>query len=306
MSPLVCKYVTVAGVRLKYLERSPLASASHPRPQPPLFLLHQLLATAETFAEMVGHLPGDRRIIVLDILSATPEAGFGTLDVSQRYLSGLISQFMLAVDLTRPVLIGHSYGGALALRLAVFHPDEIEALVLMAPAHPFEGYRLHVVDFYLTRWGRFLALSIPAAPSWMILRAYNQAAGSKHRVTMDQLRPYLLILRHRDTLRRVLDILHCWETDMAELRAAILASPIAAPTLLLWGDEDVIVPLATAPALEFHLSAGEHITLDGIGHLLAEEAPFECARLITERLPGRLPRLHEEMGSKGLSLKGIA
>jgi pimeloyl-ACP methyl ester carboxylesterase len=267
--------------------------------------LHQLLATAETFTELVSHLPGDRRIVALDLLSAMPQPESGKLDVGQESLADLIYQFMKAVDLERPVLVGHSYGGALALRLAVFHPEDVEALVLMAPAHPFEGYRLHVVDFYLTRWGRFLALSIPVAPSWMILRAYNQAAGSKHRVTIEQLRPYLVILRHRNTLRRVLDILHCWETDMAELRAAILAAPIAIPTLLLWGDEDVIVPIASAAALELHLAAGERVTLHGTGHLLAEEAPVPCARFILEWLPGNLLPLHEGMSPKSMFLREI-
>lgn len=45
-----------------------------------------------------------------------------------------------AAGLTKPVVVAHSYGGAVALRLALDHPDLISGLVLLAPAsHPWDG-----------------------------------------------------------------------------------------------------------------------------------------------------------------------
>jgi pimeloyl-ACP methyl ester carboxylesterase len=122
-----------------------------------------------------------------------------------------------------------------------------------------------------------LALSIPLAPSWMILRAYNQAAGPKSRIRMRHLRPHLRVLRHRNTLRRVLQILKTWDDDMAELRAALIHAPIAVPTLIIWGEEDPVVPIASAAELKAHLPNSQLVTLPGMGHLLIEEAPTQCA-----------------------------
>ena len=59
---------------------------------------------------------------------------------------------------------------------------------------------------------------------------------------------------------------------------------IAVPTLLIWGDEDPVVPIASAADLEKHLAVSERVTLAGMGHLLSDEAPEECARLIGEWL----------------------
>jgi pimeloyl-ACP methyl ester carboxylesterase len=129
-----------------------------------------------------------------------------------------------------------------------------------------------------------LALSIPLAPSWMILRAYNEAAGSKSRIRMRHLRPYLRVLRNRNTLRRVLEILKTWDEDMDGLREILTKAAIAIPTLLIWGDEDPVVPIASAAELEEHLADSERLTLVGMGHLLAEEAPEECARSVREWL----------------------
>ncbi len=267
--------ITVSGIRLQYIEVLPLQPSS----DPPLFLLHQLLATAETLSELIGHLPSGRRIVALDILSAAP-TGSAPLDLTANSLSTLIAQFLQAIHLDHPMVIGHSYGGDLALWLTSIHNVPLSGLVLLCPAHPFEGYRPHVVAFYLTRWGRFLALCIPIAPRFMILWAYNQAAGPTDPITRRHLQPHLRVLRHRDTLRRVLQILSSWELDMDILRKALTAKPVTLPTLLLWGDHDEVVPPQTARGLEAVLPASELITLPGCGHLLPEEAPEACGKLI--------------------------
>jgi pimeloyl-ACP methyl ester carboxylesterase len=275
--------VVVSGVRVAHIERASVG-AQHASP---VLLLHALLATAESLAELIGELPADRRIVAIDLLSAQPVNTARNLDVHQASLTRLILDFMKQIGLVRPVVIGHSHGGLLALRLAATDPTALKGLVLMSPAHPFGGYRSRVVNFYLRQPGRILALSIPLAPNWMILRAYNAAAGSKSRITMLHLLPHLKVLRNRNTLRRVLEILRTWEEDMDDLRDVLTKAAIAIPTLLIWGDEDPIVPIASAADLEEHLADRERSTLAGIGHLLAEEAPQECARLIGEWLGRR-------------------
>ncbi|HEY5330518.1 MAG TPA: alpha/beta hydrolase [Acidobacteriaceae bacterium] len=273
MDELIQRQVVVGGVRLNYLEREGGDGA-------PILLLHGLLATAETLTELIAGLPEDPRIVAIDLLSAEPVDRAKKLDVHQANLAGLVRGFVESLGLGRPVVIGHSHGGVLALRLAATERGLLRGLVLMAPAHPFGGYRSHVVNFYLRQPGRFLALSIPLAPSWMILRAYNEAAGPKSRIRMRHLRPYLRVLRDRNTLRRVLEMLATWDVDMAELQEALAEQAIEVPTLLIWGDEDPVVPMASAAKLEEHLADCERVTLPGMGHLLAEEAPEACARAI--------------------------
>ncbi len=275
------KQIVVAGVRLHYLE------AGVASPLPPLVLLHQLLATAETLTGLIDHLPADRRVVALDLLSAAPVDG-SPLDTHAPALAELVTGFLRALCLPRPVLVGHSFGGTLALWIAAKDALPLEGLVLLAPAHPFAGYRSHVVAFYLTRWGRFLALCIPLAPRRAILWAYNQAAGPTGPITLRHLAPHLRVLRHRDSLRRVLAILSSWEADMTLLRQKLLARTIELPALLLWGGHDDIVPPASAAALLLSLPAGELHTLPDCGHLLPQEAPADCAGLIRQWL-AKLP-----------------
>ena len=278
------KMVVVDAVEVPYLDRP----ASGEGNAPPILLLHALLATKETLAELIAGMPADRRVVAIDLLFMHP-VGSGSgrrekLDVHQANLARLVQGFMQSVGLERPVAIGHSHGGVLALRLAAMERGLLRGLVLLCPAHPFGGYRSHVVNFYLRQPGRFLALSIPLAPSWMILRAYNEAAGTKRKIRMRHLRPHLRVLRNRNTLRRVLQMLATWDDDMDELRQALAAHAIEEPTLLIWGEEDPVVPIASATELEEHLADSQMVTLPGMGHLLVEEAPEECAGLIREWL----------------------
>ncbi len=274
----------VNGIRLTYMEREAVRKQDTLNILPPILLLHSLLATADTLAELIAGLPTNRRILAIDLLSAQPTGTASRLDVHQASLAALIQDFMKSVGLVQPVVIGHSHGAALALRLAATDRTALKGLVLMSPAHPFGGYRSHVVNFYLRQPGRMLALSIPLAPSWMILRAYNQAAGSKTRIQMRHLRPHLAVLRNRNKLRRVLEMLKTWDGDMNELREAMVREAVAIPTLLIWGDEDPVVPIASAAELQKYLVCCERVNLAGVGHLLAEEAPDECASLIIEWL----------------------
>ena len=276
-SALERKEVIAGGIRLQYIERP----ADGPSAKKPLLLIHGLLATAETQAELIALLPADRRIVALDLLSATPVDRSHTLPVHFDSLAALVTEFAEALGIHDPVLIGHSHGGVLSLNIATFHRMPVSGLVLLCPAHPFEGYRAHVVAFYLKPLGRQLALCIPFAPAWAILGAYNDAAGPGKPITYKHLGHYMRVLRKRKTLKRVLEMLKTWEEDMDTMRASMQQTAIPQSTLLIWGDADPVVPISSAAALEQHLAASERITLPGKGHLLAEEAPQELAQHIT-------------------------
>jgi pimeloyl-ACP methyl ester carboxylesterase len=79
-------------------------------------------------------------------------------------------------------------------------------------------------------------------------------------------------------------MLHCWEADMDQLSAALLAVPLLQPILLLWGDHDVIVPPTSSVALQQALPTSQLITLAGRGHLLPDEAAAACAAHIEQWL----------------------
>lgn len=114
-------WVERAGVRLHWRAWGP------PRPEgPPIFALHGLSSNSLFWGRLADHLP-DRRLVALDQrshgLSDRPEAGYG--------LDELVGDAIHAVrelELGRPVVLGHSWGAAVALALAAADGSPAAAL----------------------------------------------------------------------------------------------------------------------------------------------------------------------------------
>lgn len=271
--------ITVNGVRLSYLEWGAA------RPQTPsLLCLHGLIATAESFAALADHLPEDQHVLALDLPANGSSETCADLDVSFSGLAQLTAAFMEAVGLRRPVVVGHSHGGALALRMASMDPGATRGLVLLSPAHPFSGHEPAIVEFYLSVPGGALARVLPWLPKWLQFYAFRRMLGSHRRFESAQFLPYRRNLRKQGIVAHVLRLLRSWAADMESLGRDLGRQGLAMPVLLIWGAEDPVVPASTGPLLQARLGAAELIRLPGIGHLPSEEAPEQCALLIEDWL----------------------
>jgi len=270
---LHAREVVAAGVRVSYVEREAEGGKA------PLVLLHGLVASAACLTELMAELPADRRVVALNLLAAERVDG-GELDVSIAGLAAVVVAFLEAAGLGRVVLVGHSHGGALALQVAVSRPGMLRGMVLICPAHPLGGYSARVIRFYLSGVGGLFARMLRWLPRWLHRWGQSRVMGPGMRLTLEQLEPYRATFRTKHVIARVLWLLRSWEADMQALKEALERKAIEVPTLLLWGDHDAVVPIATAPALERHLVRWEQVTLRGVGHLPPEEAPQECGEAI--------------------------
>jgi len=124
--PPIGRFVDVNGARIHYVERG-----SGPVT---LLLIHGLGGNLAHFTHSVAdRLARDFRVVVMD----RPGSGYSTR--ANGAAAGPVAQaetvaaFIRALGLDRPVLVGHSLGGAIALATAVAHPSLVRALALVAP-----------------------------------------------------------------------------------------------------------------------------------------------------------------------------
>ena len=123
--PPTGRFVTVDGVRLHYIEKGE---------GPPVVLLHGNVVTAEDFqtSGVLDLLARRHRVIAFD------RPGFGYSDRphgsawSARAQADLLRDALVILGINRPVVLGHSLGAAVALALALNHPDEVRGLVLLS------------------------------------------------------------------------------------------------------------------------------------------------------------------------------
>lgn len=118
-------FVDVEGARLHYIDRGT---------GPILLFVHGLSGQLRNFTyALTERLEQDFRIIAVD----RPGAGYSVpTGPAQPDLVGqadILARFIATLGLERPMLVGHSLGGALALRVALDHPDSISGIALLSP-----------------------------------------------------------------------------------------------------------------------------------------------------------------------------
>jgi pimeloyl-ACP methyl ester carboxylesterase len=125
--PPAGRFVNVDGARIHYLDEGS---------GPVLLLVHGLCGQMHNFTHsLLGPLSRDFRVVILD----RPGSGYSTLPVDDASAkidaqARTISRFCEKLGLDRPLVVGHSLGGAIALALALNHPEQVGGLALLAPA----------------------------------------------------------------------------------------------------------------------------------------------------------------------------
>jgi pimeloyl-ACP methyl ester carboxylesterase len=221
-----------------------------------------------------------------------PAGGYDILTLTDD-VAGLIK----ALDLNRPVLVGHDWGGALAWIFAHRHSELISRLVVVNCTHPRTLVRavLRCEDWQTFRipWVPFF--EIPALPERLIATPVGRGL-LKLSFTIRQGKPGTMNIGVVDEFvkrfRRPADVrppisyyrqmvLTQVLPGRREQLNAIYDNPITAPTTLVWGMKDGA--LSTKVAMQSNKDAGcpvEWRPLPGVGHFVDLEAPGDLANEI--------------------------
>ena len=249
----------VGGVRLHVRDRGPKGA-------PAVLLLHGFGSSLQTWDAWAPVLARDHRVIAIDL----PGSGLSPPDPSGDYRDtrtvALLNALLDTLKVQRISLVGNSIGGRMAWRFAAAHPDRVDKLVLVSPdgfASPgFEYGKAPEVPSVMKAM-RYVM------PMMLVRQSLAPAYADPAALTDDRLVRYDDLLRApggRDAL-------------LARMAQTVLVDPapllrqIRAPTLLVWGNRDALIPIANAADYLRSLPDARLVTLDGAGHLPQEEDP---------------------------------
>jgi pimeloyl-ACP methyl ester carboxylesterase len=262
------------GLSLSYLEQG-----SAVKGEPTLVLLHGLMGCAETFEPLMAELGPELHLIAVDLPGAGQSERRDDIDASLLKTAELVTSFLKKIGVEKPVVLGHSHGGAVAMSMAARHRDSVRSLVLLAPAHPYFEEATPLIRFYLSLPGRMFAYTMPWLPEWLQMLGLRRMAGPQSWDTPERLKPYRENLRTPGTMSHLLRLLRTWHKDMQGLRKA-LRKHLKMPTLVVWGDSDRAVPVQSEKDLRRHFENSELHVLAGVGHRPAEERPRVVAEMV--------------------------
>ncbi len=121
------RFIEIDGLRLHIVDDGDKPGQA----EPPLVFIHGLMGQLNHFAYALAALFPERRVVLID----RPGSGYSGAAPSQslKAQGDLVAKIIDALDLRKPLVVGHSLGGAVALALALDHAESIGGLALIAP-----------------------------------------------------------------------------------------------------------------------------------------------------------------------------
>jgi len=253
----------------------------------PMVLVHGLGGACENWLAVGAPLAEHARVLAPDLpgFGRTPPAGRSiTMTAIQRSLHG----FLEAAVREPAILVGNSMGGLIAMMQAAREPASVAGLVLVAPAQP----RVRGARVELAVQALFALYTIPGLARWflrtraarlgpdgLVAELLQLLCTDGSRVPEAIRRAHVALVRTRiDTMPWANDaFLSATRSMLAEIlrprRYHGLVDKIVAPTLLIQGRDDRLVPRAASEALVRRKPGWTLETFDHIGHVPQLESP---------------------------------
>ena len=257
------EFVDLMGLRLHVRDSAPQAGPE----RPVVLMLHGFGGSLHTWEAWATGLAATHRVIRIDL----PGAGLTGADPSGDYSDergiALLSALLTQRGVARATVLGHSMGGRLAWRYAAAEPARVDRLVLVAPdgfASPgFEYGKAPDVGLV----AKAMQFALPKAVlRWSLAPAY----ANPDAVMTDELVTRYHALMLAPGVRPAI-IARMQQLNL--LPPPPLLRTIQAPTLLLWGEADRMIPVANAQDYLRDLPQARLVVLPGVGHVPQEENP---------------------------------
>jgi len=260
-----CSWFThVNGVRIHYQE----AGDEH---APTIILIHGFISSSLIWSSTLLPLAGAGfRVIAPDL----PGYGYSDKPTGAEYTIGSQAESVIALmnrlGIGRAIIVGASYGGAVAAMMALDHPERVDKLILVGTVSNDDAK-----NKLLLRVSRFPIVGDIVTPLFLgsrwVLRKRMQAMyrrlGRPINERMVASRHHLLATAN--THRAMIRTARHWSANRIEREASLIRQP----TMLVWGDHDDHIPLAHAIRLRDSIPDARLIVFRNCGHLPPAEYP---------------------------------
>lgn len=251
------------GLRIHYL-------AAGAEENPPLILLHGYPVTAQLWRHIIPPLAERFRIYAPDLPGHGGSDKPLDVDYDLDYLVRFVAGFYDALGLERAGLICHDLGGMAGLGFAARHPQRVGQFVVMDTA-PYADWTLFtrlVIGMASKPFCTRLMLWPPMFKGVMRFIGVHRPAALTSEILGNYLASWTEDQASRLAFSRVIAIP---PERMVEPRQNLRR--IAAPTLILWAENDRLFPLDVARRLQEDIPNARLVTVPDCGHFLQEEQP---------------------------------
>ncbi|WP_394731042.1 alpha/beta fold hydrolase [Altererythrobacter sp. GH1-8] len=271
------KFITLPdGTEVHYRDEGP-------RDALPLVLLHGSNADLSTWQPWAEALREDYRLIRFDQAGHGLTGAAGDADYSRDAFVADILAFADALELDRFVIGGNSMGGTHSVGFAIAHPERLAGMILVdAGGAPYrrEEEGGGNIGFTIAAMPGVREIAKRITPRSLIEQSLRQSVSNQEIVSEAMIDRYWEMLRYPGNRAATIERFSLgWSSFTQDEVAGIVV-----PTLIIWGEEDGLIPLSVGQWYAETLSDARLVTYPGIGHLPQEEAAQRSAADVREWL----------------------
>lgn len=266
-------FIDVDGTRVHYQEAGDTDA-------PAMLLIHGFASSTLVWSKVLLPLAdAGFRVIAPDMVgfgySGKPRHVEYTIGSQARMIMGLLKRLRIP----QAIIVGSSYGGAVAATTALDYPDQVEKLILVGAVTNNDP-----TQFLLMRLFRSPLIGDIVSPlllgSRRLLRRRMKRVYDRHAWVLDERRVDArhLPLRAANTHRAILRTVRRWDAERISQDAHLISQP----TLILWGENDREVPLQNGELLHQKIDGSRFVIFRDCGHLPHEEFPHEFTEIVSD------------------------
>jgi pimeloyl-ACP methyl ester carboxylesterase len=244
-------------------------------------LIHGFLSCTFCFHRLVPLLSKKYDIYCIDLIGFGKSEKPADFKYSFESYASLVVEFVKEMGLRNVILLGHSMGGQVCLHAAISAPQFFRSLILVC-CSGYLGKTKKTLKLF-----SYLPIAKPVIKWWIKQQKIEEVLKStlyeKSLITSEMIQAYSEPIKDGEFCNTLIGLLRDREGDMPTK----VLKTISHPVLLIWGEEDLVVPLKHGIRLRMDLPESDLIVIPEAGHQVIEEKPdqvfFEVERWLLNK-----------------------
>ena len=267
-------FVRVGGMEVHYRDQGKQIDSI------PIVLIHGTGSSLHTYDNWVSELAINHRVVRMDLPGYGLTGPFPNRDYSYKNYVGFLKDFLESIAVKKCILAGSSLGGNIAWRFTIENSDMVTKLILIDAA----GYPLKSKSVPLA----FTIAQIPViqniftfiTPRFVAKASVENVYKNKTKVDEELVDRYFELTLRKGNRQAFVDRFKVKSDTMSHKKIKLINQR----TLILWGEEDELIPSEMAYLFHDNLPNDTLVILKNVGHVPMEESPSESLLPVIEFL----------------------
>jgi pimeloyl-ACP methyl ester carboxylesterase len=258
-------FLTVDGMEVHYRDQG------YSNDSIPIVLIHGTGASLHTFDAWSNGLQKKYRLITMDLPGFGLTGPFPDRNYSMDHYVKFVEKFLDSMGVSKCIIGGNSLGGAVAWQFSAKNPQMVSKLILIdAAGYPLKSESVPVA-FRVARIPVLNKVLTFITPRGMVRSSVENVYADPSKVTEALVDRYFKLTLREGNRQALVDRM----STEGHMDYADMIKGIRHPTLVLWGEKDLLIPVSYAHRFHSDLPNSKLVILESMGHVPMEESPEE-------------------------------